>query len=126
MYKYHFLLLFYQVPSDIEVASAQTPKNIDLVAKEVGLLPSEVDLYGKKKAKVALSTLERLKDRKNGKYVIVAGEIWFKLNQNDSSSIPKFTTFSSCLIPLQVSHQLLLEKAKVQQQLGYLKLLELI
>ena len=77
-----FFHLFYQVPSDIEVASAQTPKNIDLVAKEVGLLPSEVDLYGKKKAKVALSTLERLKDRKNGKYVIVAGEIWFKLNQN--------------------------------------------
>jgi len=62
-----------KVPSDIEVASAQTPKNIDLLAKEVGLLPSEVDLYGKKKAKVALSTLERLKERKNGKYIIVAG-----------------------------------------------------
>ena len=69
------MVLSVQVPSDIEVASAQTPKNIDLLAREVGLLPSEVDLYGKKKAKVALSTLERLKDRKNGKYIIVAGKV---------------------------------------------------
>ena len=60
------------------MASAQTPKNIDLLAKEVGLLPSEVDLYGKKKAKVALSTLERLKERKNGKYIIVAGNFSFE------------------------------------------------
>ena len=32
-----------------------------------------MDLYGKKKAKVSLTTLERLKSRKNGKYVVVAG-----------------------------------------------------
>ena len=62
------------------MASAQTPKNIDLLAKEVGLLPSEVDLYGKKKAKVALSTLERLKERKNGKYIIVAGNLLLGFN----------------------------------------------
>merc|ERR1712241_87733 len=62
-----------KVPSDIEVASAQTPKNIDILAKEIGLLPSEVDLYGKKKAKVSLSTLNRLSSRKDGKYVVVAG-----------------------------------------------------
>ena len=64
------------MPSDIEVASAQTPKNIDILAKEIGLLPSEVDLYGKKKAKVALSALERLESRKTGKYIIVAGMIY--------------------------------------------------
>lgn len=62
-----------KVPSDIEVARAQTPKDIDVLAAEIGLLPSEVDLYGKKKAKVSLTTLERLKSRKNGKYVVVAG-----------------------------------------------------
>merc|ERR1719510_2180579 len=65
-----------KVPSDIEVASAQTPKNVDILAKEIGLLPSEVDLYGKKKAKVALSTLDRLTDRKDGKYIIVAGNVY--------------------------------------------------
>jgi hypothetical protein len=46
-----------------EVARSQTPKDIALLASEIGLLSSEVDLYGKKKAKVSLSTLERLKDR---------------------------------------------------------------
>merc|ERR1712106_657895 len=62
-----------KVPSDIEVARAQTPKDINDLAAEIGLLPSEVDLYGKKKAKVSLSTLNRLSSRKNGKYVVVAG-----------------------------------------------------
>jgi methylenetetrahydrofolate dehydrogenase (NADP+)/methenyltetrahydrofolate cyclohydrolase/formyltetrahydrofolate synthetase len=46
------------------VARSQTPKDIALLASEIGLLSSEVDLYGKKKAKVSLSTLERLKDRR--------------------------------------------------------------
>merc|ERR1712038_159053 len=62
-----------KVPSDIEVARAQTPKDVDLLAAEIGLLSSEVDLYGKKKAKVSLSTLSRLGSRKDGKYVVVAG-----------------------------------------------------
>jgi len=62
-----------KVPSDIEVARAQTPKDVDLLASEIGLLSSEVDLYGKKKAKVSLSTLERLSSRVSGKYVCVAG-----------------------------------------------------
>jgi len=62
-----------KVPSDIEVARAQTPKDIDLLAQEIGLLTSEVDMYGKKKAKVSLKTLDRLKDRESGKYVVVAG-----------------------------------------------------
>lgn len=62
-----------KVPSDIEVARAQTPKDVDLLAREVGLLPSEVDLYGKKKAKVSLSTLGRLGGRTDGRYVVVAG-----------------------------------------------------
>jgi len=62
-----------KVPSDIEVARAQTPKDINDLAEEIGLLPSEVDLYGKKKAKVSLSTLDRLESRENGKYIVVAG-----------------------------------------------------
>lgn len=36
-------------------------------------MSSEVDLYGKKKAKVSLSVVDRLQARKNGKYVVVAG-----------------------------------------------------
>ena len=61
------------VPSDIAIASNQTPKDINVVAEEVGLLSSEVNLYGKKKAKVSLDVLKRLKDVENGKYIVVAG-----------------------------------------------------
>ena len=43
------------------------------MASEIGLLPAELDVYGKKKAKVSLDVLERLEDRKNGKYVVVTG-----------------------------------------------------
>ena len=46
-----------------KVARAQTPKDVNDLAAEIGLLPSEVDLYGKKKAKVSLSTLDRLASR---------------------------------------------------------------
>jgi len=60
-----------KVPSDIEIAQEANLRPIIEVAKEVGLLEDELDLYGKYKAKVHLSVLERLKDRPNGKYIDV-------------------------------------------------------
>ena len=68
--------------SDIKIASSQTPKDIWDLAAEVGLLPQEVDLYGKKKAKVSLKVLERLQDRQNGKYVVVTGLVLMFSLQN--------------------------------------------
>lgn len=67
------LKLLEKVPSDIEVARSQTPKPIDQVAYEIGLLKSELEPYGDVKAKVDLSVLQRLAHRKNGKYLVVAG-----------------------------------------------------
>lgn len=61
------------VPSDISIARAQTPKDIAKLAEEIGLQSNEVNLYGPKKAKISLKTLERLHDRDDGKYVVVAG-----------------------------------------------------
>ncbi|XP_015204727.2 monofunctional C1-tetrahydrofolate synthase, mitochondrial isoform X2 [Lepisosteus oculatus] len=61
------------VPSDIEISRGQTPKAIDLLAKEIGLLADEIEVYGRTKAKVRLSLLERLKEVPDGKYVLVAG-----------------------------------------------------
>ncbi|KAL4661035.1 monofunctional C1-tetrahydrofolate synthase, mitochondrial [Arapaima gigas] len=61
------------VPSDIEISRSQTPKAIDLLAREVGLLPDEIEAYGRSKAKVQLSLLDRLKEQPDGKYVLVAG-----------------------------------------------------
>jgi methylenetetrahydrofolate dehydrogenase (NADP+)/methenyltetrahydrofolate cyclohydrolase/formyltetrahydrofolate synthetase len=61
------------VPSDIEIARAQGPKPAARLAAEIGILDSELDLYGKYKAKVKLSLLDRLGHRKDGKYIVVAG-----------------------------------------------------
>ncbi|PFH50056.1 hypothetical protein AMATHDRAFT_61802 [Amanita thiersii Skay4041] len=62
-----------KVPSDIEIAMAQTPKAVVDLAKEIGLLPNEVESYGKYKAKVELSVLDRLAHRQDGKYIVISG-----------------------------------------------------
>ncbi len=59
------------VPSDIDVAQAATLRPIKDVAESVGLLPSELEMYGNYKAKVRLEVLDRLKDVPNGKYIDV-------------------------------------------------------
>ncbi|XP_042301021.1 monofunctional C1-tetrahydrofolate synthase, mitochondrial isoform X4 [Sceloporus undulatus] len=61
------------VPSDIEISRGQNPKVIDVLAREIGLLTDETEIYGQTKAKVRLSLLERLQDQPDGKYVLVAG-----------------------------------------------------
>lgn len=61
------------VPSDIEIAVAQTPKPVADIAYEIGVQKDEVESYGKYKAKIELSVLNRLSDREDGKYIVVAG-----------------------------------------------------
>jgi formyltetrahydrofolate synthetase len=60
-----------RVPSDIEIAQSATPIPIDRIAAESGILPDELELYGKTKAKVHLSIRDRLKNISNGKYIVV-------------------------------------------------------
>ena len=62
-----------KVPSDIDIAQAQTPKPITQLAHEIGVLPGELESYGPYKAKVDLSVLERLAHRKDGKYILISG-----------------------------------------------------
>ncbi|XP_072424115.1 C-1-tetrahydrofolate synthase, cytoplasmic isoform X1 [Chiloscyllium punctatum] len=71
--QYTKLKLVEPVPSDIVISRSCTPKHISRMAKEVGLLSDEVELYGKSKAKVLLTTINRLKDQPDGKYVVVTG-----------------------------------------------------
>ncbi|KAI8814643.1 formate--tetrahydrofolate ligase-domain-containing protein [Cladochytrium replicatum] len=61
------------VPSDIDIAMAQKPKPIVRLAEELGLYPAEIESYGQYKAKIQLSVIDRLKHRKNGKYIVVTG-----------------------------------------------------
>src|SRR6202790_904406 len=60
-----------RVPSDIEIAQAATPIPIDRIAAEAGILPEELELYGKSKAQGDLSLRDRLRNIPNGKYIVV-------------------------------------------------------
>jgi formate--tetrahydrofolate ligase len=60
-----------QMPSSLEIAQEATLRPIAEIAEELGLSPDEYDLYGKYKAKVDLSVLERLADRPDGNLVCV-------------------------------------------------------
>jgi len=59
------------MPSSLEIAQAATLRPIADIAADIGLQPSEVELYGSYKAKVALSVLDRLADRPDGKLINV-------------------------------------------------------
>lgn len=61
--------------SDIAISRSCKPKLIGNLAREIGLLTEEVELYGETKAKVLLSALERLKYQPDGKYVVVTGYV---------------------------------------------------
>jgi len=60
-----------KVPSDIEIAQSAKMKPIAEIAKEWGILDDELEAYGKYKAKISLEIFERLKDKKDGKLVLV-------------------------------------------------------
>ncbi|EGC36642.1 formate-dihydrofolate ligase [Dictyostelium purpureum] len=72
-FEYPKLNLVKPVPSDIDIASSAVPLPIKKIAEHIGLLEDEIDFYGKYKAKVNLSTIDRLKDAENGNYVVVTG-----------------------------------------------------
>jgi len=59
------------IPSDIEIAQAAKLKPILDIAKGIGLKEGDLDLYGKFKAKVSLDTINRFKDKPDGKYIDV-------------------------------------------------------
>lgn len=60
-----------KIPSDIEIAQKAKMKDIREVAKGIGILEDELELYGKYKAKISLDIFKRLKDKKDGKLILV-------------------------------------------------------
>jgi formate--tetrahydrofolate ligase len=59
------------MPSSLEIAQEARLRPISEIAAAAGLEPDEVDLYGKYKAKIDLSVLDRLADRPDAKLVSV-------------------------------------------------------
>src|SRR5262245_10937267 len=60
-----------QMPSSLEIAQAATLRPITEIAEAAGILEDELEQYGRYKAKVDLSMLERLADRPDGKLIDV-------------------------------------------------------
>ncbi|MBU3188186.1 formate--tetrahydrofolate ligase [Clostridium bowmanii] len=59
------------VPSDIEIAQKAKMLPITKIAEKLGIEEDELEAYGKYKAKVSLSIFDRLKDKKDGKLILV-------------------------------------------------------
>jgi formyltetrahydrofolate synthetase len=60
-----------KTPSSLEIAQTAQLRPIADIAADAGLLPDEVELYGRYKAKIDLSVLDRLADRPEGKLIDV-------------------------------------------------------
>ena len=59
------------VPSDIEIAQNANMLPITEIAKRSGIVEDELESYGKYKAKISLSIFDRLKDKVDGKLILV-------------------------------------------------------
>ena len=57
--------------SDIEIARNTELNNIADIAKEIGINEENLELYGKYKAKICSEVYENLKDKKDGKLILV-------------------------------------------------------
>jgi len=57
--------------TDIEIARSHKPLPIQEIAKQLGLSPDELSPYGRYKGKVALTALERLRGKPQGRYILV-------------------------------------------------------
>ena len=57
--------------SDIEIARNTKLENITQIAKKVGINEDDLELYGKYKAKISSDVYENLKNKKDGKLILV-------------------------------------------------------
>src|SRR6201995_1183349 len=79
------------MPSSLEIAQQATLRPISEIAAAAGLEPDEIDPYGKFKAKVSLSVLERLADRPNGKLINVTAITPTKAGEGKSTTSVSLT-----------------------------------
>src|SRR3954469_6984357 len=77
--------------SSLEIAQEAELRPIESIAEEAGLLPDEVDPYGRYKAKISLGALDRLKDAPDGKLVCVAGVTPTKAGEGKTTTAVSLT-----------------------------------
>ena len=57
--------------TDIEIARAAKPQNINKIAEKLGLGENDIETYGGLKAKVSFDYINNIKSKKNGKLILV-------------------------------------------------------
>jgi formyltetrahydrofolate synthetase len=75
-----------QMPSSLEIAQACELRPVVDIASEVGLLPDELDPYGRFKGKIDLSVIERLADRPDAKLIDVTAITPTKAGEGKSTT----------------------------------------
>ncbi len=73
--------------SSLEIAQEAQLVLIEQIAEQMGLEPDEIEPYGRYKAKVSLSVLDRLADRPDGKLVCVAGMTPTKAGEGKTTTL---------------------------------------
>jgi formate--tetrahydrofolate ligase len=77
--------------TSLEIAQEATLVPIEQIAEQAGLEPDEVEPYGRYKAKVSLSVLERLKGVKDAKLVCVTGMTPTKAGEGKTTTLVGLT-----------------------------------
>ncbi len=77
--------------SSLEIAQEAVLEPIDQIASAAGLEPDEIEPYGRYKAKVSLSVLDRLKDRPDGKLICVTGMTPTKAGEGKTTTLVGLT-----------------------------------
>ena len=77
--------------SSLQIAQEAVLEPIDAIASAAGLEPDEIEPYGRHKAKISLSVLNRLKDRPDGKLVCVTGMTPTKAGEGKTTTLVGLT-----------------------------------
>jgi formate--tetrahydrofolate ligase len=77
--------------SSLEIAQEAVLQPIESIASEAGLEPDEIEPYGRYKAKIGLSVLDRLKDRPDGKLICVTGMTPTKAGEGKTTTLVGLT-----------------------------------
>jgi formate--tetrahydrofolate ligase len=77
--------------SSLEIAQEAVLEPIESIASAAGLEPDEIEPYGRHKAKIAMSVLERLADRPDGKLICVTGMTPTKAGEGKTTTLVGLT-----------------------------------
>src|ERR1700751_6127348 len=77
--------------SSLEIAQEAVLQPIESIATEAGLEPDEIEPYGRHKAKISLSVLDRLKDIPDGELVCVTGMTPTKAGEGKTTTLVGLT-----------------------------------